>query len=159
MLIRAMIQADLPAVRRLVETTEGLAFKFWETDAVLTRLLDRCDGLSQVAIDDSENVVGAVFIGEGLMAFVHHLAVKPDARGYGLGTKLVRAGLSSLYRQANGAKRVYITVLSTNTVAQSFWMKFGASLQASGTLVLFTMDLGSQEWLNEQQPVCSLKVA
>lgn len=146
--VRSMTANDIPAVRALVEATDGLGFKSWESDPVLARCLSRCDGLSQVATDKDGALIGCVFIGEGLMGFVHHLAVAPEARGRLAGTTMVRRGLNLLFKREHAARRIYITVLSSNAGAQRFWESFGAERQADGALVLFTMDLGEQKWLD-----------
>jgi ribosomal protein S18 acetylase RimI-like enzyme len=80
---------------------------------------------------------------------VHHLAVAPAARKSGLGTELAKTGLRALYRLPDAARRVYVTVLSTNEGALRFWTKFGFTPQtAEGNIHLFTLDLGAQSWLN-----------
>ncbi len=155
--LRPMVAADLPEVTQLVRSTEGLAFWDWETDQNLIRSLSRNPGLSQVALDWKERrgkpeIVGCVIIGEGQMAMVHHLAVKPKARGKGnqIGTHLVRAGLKRLYKTPDAARRVYITTLRANLGAQMFWSKFGANKQAHGDLCVFTLNLldaAHQNWL------------
>lgn len=148
-IIRPMRIGDLPQVVRLVESTEGLAFKKWETFLVLARTLLRNWGLAQVAVLNGE-VVGSVFIAEGLMVMVHHLVVAPQARGQNLATKMVQAGLRSVYRKKWASRRVYVTTLPSNIGAQIFWSKFGFTHQAFGYLVLFTLDLGEQDWLSQQ---------
>ncbi len=157
--IRAMTAPDLTQVIALVKKTEGLAFQNWEDKPVLERALERNEKLSQVAVDEHGKIIGAVFIGEGIMAMVHHLTVDPQARNprYGstdapvalknLGTKLVQTGLRQLYQTPNASRRVYVTVLKENKVAQAFWTKFGCSLQAEGNLVTFTLNLEDQAWL------------
>jgi len=145
--ISSMQISDLAAVQHLVQNTEGLAFKDWEGTLVLARFLERCAGLSQVAYTQDGELVGCVFIAEGLMAMVHHLAVRPDWRGRGLATALVQSGLRALYREPLGAKRVYVTVLESNVGALEFWTKFGADKKADGPINMFTMDLGEQAWL------------
>lgn len=147
-IIRPMRIRDLPHVVRLVESTEGLAFKKWETLWVFARALVRNWGLAQVAVLNGE-IVGSVFIAEGLMVMVHHLAVAPQARGHNIATRMVQAGLRSVYRKKWASRRVYVTTLPSNIGAQIFWSKFGFTHQAFGYLVLFTLDLGDQEWLSQ----------
>ncbi len=147
--IRPMRVFDLPAVMSLVKRTEGLGFKKWEVFMVLTRALLRNWKLPQVAVLDGE-IVGSVFVAEGLMAAVHHLTVAPHARGQNLGTRLVQAGLRKLYHKKYAARRVYITVLPDNTGARTFWTKFGCKLESTGDLVLFTLDLKEQTWLAQE---------
>lgn len=146
--LRAMLPADVAEVMELVKATDRLAFWDWETDRNLIRSLERNPGLSHVALDWKERrgkpeIVGAVIIGEGQMAMVHHLAVKAKARGKGnqIGTYLVRAGLRRLFQTADAARRVYVTTLRDNLAAQLFWSKFGADKQAHGDLCVFTMNL------------------
>lgn len=146
--VRSMTPRDIPGVRALVEATDGLGFQSWESDQVLERFLNRCEGLSQVALDKDGAIIGCVFIGEGLMGFVHHLAVAPEARGRLAGTTMVRRGLSLLFKQENAARCVHLTVLSSNTQAQRFWEDFGAERQADGEHVLFAIELGHQKWLD-----------
>lgn len=147
-IIRPMRILDLPSVIRLVKTTDGLAFKNWETFWVLARSLVRNRGLAQVAVLNNE-IVGCVFIAEGLMVMIHHLAVAPHARRHNLATRMVQAGLRAVYRKKWASRRVYVTTLPYNIEAQIFWSGFGFTHQAGGSLVLFTLDLGEQEWLSQ----------
>lgn len=146
--IRPMRIGDLNQVIRLVKSTEGLGFKKWETFWVLLRSLLRNWGLAQVAISDGGEIIGSVFVAEGLMVMVHHLAVAPHARKQNLGTRLAQAGLRRVYRKRWASRRVYVTVLPDNLRAQDFWSKFGCTLQATGDLILYTLDLEDQEWLS-----------
>ncbi|MBS1991807.1 MAG: GNAT family N-acetyltransferase [Cyanobacteria bacterium SZAS LIN-2] len=149
--IRPMQVEDLPEVRELILCTEGLAFHPWEGEACLARSLERNPGLSQVALDWKVNqgrpqIVGCVFVGEGLMAMVHHLAVRPGMRGQGLATHLVQAGLRRLYHTPDAGRRVYITALNCNLRAQMFWNNLGAEFQARGNLCLFTLNLNAENY-------------
>lgn len=155
--IRSMVPDDIIEVKALVATTPGLALWDWETDENLARSLERNPGLAQVALDwktrkGRPEIAGAVLIGEGHMSMIHHLAVKPEARGNRLGTHIVRAGLKRLFQMEDAARRVYITTLRDNLGAQLFWSKFGAEKQAHGDLCLFTLNLNDEQhriWLQD----------
>lgn len=147
--IRPMRIRDLVQVVHLVESTEGLGFKSWENFWVLARTLIRNWGLAQVAVENG-SIIGSVFIGEGLMVMVHHLSVAPQARGQNIGTRMVQAGLRGVYRKKFASRRVYVTVLPDNVGAQTFWTRFGCTLQATGDLFLYTLDLEDQPWLTRE---------
>lgn len=158
--IRAMLPQDIGEVRELIESAPGLACWDFETDENLLRSLARNPGLSQVALDwktlsGRPEIVGCVIIGEGHMAMIHHLYVKPEARqgGNQLGTRMVRSGLKHLYDTANATRRVYITTLRTNISAQLFWSQLGATKQGHGELCTFTINLNDEQhrhWLHCQ---------
>ena len=155
--IRSMMPDDISEVKALFGSTAGLALWDWETDENLARSLVRNPGLSQVALDwktrrGRPEIAGAVIIGEGQMAMVHHLAIQPDARGHQLATRIVQAGLKRLFQIEDAARRVYITTLRDNLGAQIFWSKFGADKKAHGDLCLFTLDLRDDKhrgWLQD----------
>jgi len=54
---------------------------------------------------------------------ISQLCVMPEARGAGLGKELLRAAAAALY--LNGARRVSLTVTSSNRTAISIYEKFG----------------------------------
>ncbi|HNB22637.1 MAG TPA: GNAT family N-acetyltransferase, partial [Candidatus Melainabacteria bacterium] len=147
--IRAMTSSDLPAMRSLMEKTEGLAFRPEETTAALKRALKTNPGLSQVAFQDGK-LVGGVFIGEtGLRGMINHLAIAPESRGLGVGTQLVQTGLRALYEQTP-VRRVYASVLSGNETAMKFWSTLGRNATGSdptAEVSIFIFDLKSQPWL------------
>ncbi len=147
--IRAMQAADLPAVRRLVESTQGLNFQKWETMQFLENALETCPGLSQVAVKRTGEVVACVFVGAVVMTMIHHLAVSDQARRQGLARVMVQKALRTLYARPHGSRRAYVTVLENNRKAQKFWASLGFTNQSQGPLWLYTMDLDPHKhpWL------------
>ena len=143
---------DIAAVRRLVESTEGLSFNEEETDEALSFTLSKNYGLSHVAEIDGV-MVGCVFVGDtGLRGMINHLAVHPSARKRGVARKLVHASMKALF-VSSPTRRVYSSVLKNNDAAYAFWTAMGfADWTNSGEgakVHTFVMDLSPEKhsWL------------
>lgn len=86
--------------------------------------IDSADGISFVAVDEGETLVGQV--GGTLRAdgvfFVDHLHVVPGHKGTGLATRLLDAAVASV---ADRAAEIELTVLIGNDRAIGFYRKYG----------------------------------
>jgi ribosomal protein S18 acetylase RimI-like enzyme len=134
--IRAVTEADAPAIRALWEAfeaevpePEGFTQETWdEAWADLSR--HAREGVALVAEDD-DGPVGYAFATalQGGRSHVTDVYVRPDARRRGLATQLMRelaAGVRDL-----GAQWVSLDVLTTNRAARALWERLGfAEVQA-----------------------------
>lgn len=69
-------------------------------------------------------MIGAVLCGhDGRRGYLHHLAVLPDYRNRGIGTRLVNACLAALASQ--GIERCNIFIMSHNESGRAYWTKTG----------------------------------
>jgi ribosomal protein S18 acetylase RimI-like enzyme len=134
--IRAVTEADAPAIRALWEAFEaelpepdGFAPETWEEAWADLRRHAR-EGVALLAEDD-DGLAGYVFATalQGTRSHVTDVYVRPEARRRGLATELMRelaAGLRDL-----GAQWVSLDVLTTNRAALALWERLGfAEVQA-----------------------------
>ncbi len=85
----------------------------------LTRFLERNDGCSFVAINGKQ-VIGTCLCGhDGRRGFIHHLAVAPEWRGKGIGSRLVDQSLEALGKQ--GIEKCHALVYRDNPYSKLFW--------------------------------------
>jgi ribosomal protein S18 acetylase RimI-like enzyme len=87
-MIRVASHDDLPAIRRLMEAEPG----FWQvdwSDATLAKALETAGGLALVW-EEAAAIAGFVCVHDlGFRAYLSELIVARDARGRGIGTRLV----------------------------------------------------------------------
>ncbi len=121
---RAMTIDDYEAVLALWKETEGMGLSKADTRERIAQYLDRNPGLSPLAFDDSGALIGAALCGhDGRRGFLHHVAVRADCRGQGLGRALVRRCLDGL--RAEGIDRCHLFVISSNQGGRAFWLSTG----------------------------------
>lgn len=111
-----------------------LVYQLWlevfpeTTDASYDReaiqfFLDRNPGTSFVAELDGE-VVGALLAGhDGRRGYIHHLGVRAELRGTGIGKELIRWAEEALAEL--GLEKVHLFVIKSNTPAKAFYEKIG----------------------------------
>ena len=117
--LREMTIDDLGAVLELWGSTEGLTPDDSDTEQNLARYLQRNPGLCFLA-ESGGKIVGAVKCGQdGRRGYLHHLAVKDEFRGQGIGRALVHAVLRALRDQ--GIEKCNTFALDENTEARAFW--------------------------------------
>lgn len=98
------------------------------TDASYSReaiqfFLDRNPGTSLVAELDGQ-VVGALLAGhDGRRGYIHHLGVREELRGTGIGKMLIRRAEEVLAEL--GLEKVHLFVIKSNTPAKAFYEKIG----------------------------------
>jgi len=123
--ITPMNDDDLPAVLALWSVTEGMGLTESDTPEHLRAYLARNPGLSLVVRDGSK-IVGAVLCGhDGRRGALHHLAVMPEYRKRGLGTRMVETCLKSM--GAIGIVKCHILVYADNELGKQFWRACGWS--------------------------------
>ena len=121
--VHPMEMTDYDEVMALWRDSEGIGLSDADEPAAIARYLARNPGLSFVAREDGR-LLGAVLCGhDGRRGFLHHLAVRPAARGLGLGRVLVDRCLLAL--QAEGITKCHLFVKRTNLPATLFWSRVG----------------------------------
>lgn len=128
--LETMRPAHLPAVLSLWRNIDGVGLNESDTVERLEAFLARNLGLSRVAIapaersDPPENVVGAILCGhDGRRGYLHHLAVAPEFRRRGIGSRLVSECLEEL--ALIDISRCNLFVFADNAAGQSFWLAGG----------------------------------
>jgi ribosomal protein S18 acetylase RimI-like enzyme len=121
--ITEMTPADYDAAIALWQATEGIGLSGADSRECITAFLKRNPGLSLVARSNGA-LAGAVLCGnDGRRGFLHHLAVAPEFRHRGIGTRLVETCLSRL--GALGIQKCHIFVLADNQEGAGFWQTLG----------------------------------
>lgn len=121
--ISSFTMADYPAVMELWRATEGVGLSSADEPARIAAYLERNPGISFVARADGE-LVGAVLAGhDGRRGYLHHLAVRADFRGQGIGTDLVEHCLTALGQA--GIDKCHLFVFQSNSGGLAFWRKGG----------------------------------
>ncbi len=133
----------LPGELRVIEITEFTVSDYEEACALwraipevelddadtcekMAGYLKRNPGMSFVAREGAK-LVGAALCGhDGRRGYLHHLAVLPEYREQGIGTRLVEACLRAL--ASHGIERCAIFILSENAPGKAFWTKRGWSV-------------------------------
>jgi ribosomal protein S18 acetylase RimI-like enzyme len=112
------------AARALWERCEGVRLHDdCDSREAIEAYLERNPGLSYVAMSDGR-MLGAVLCGhDGRRGYIHHLAVEPQARGQGIGRKLVDACLERL--RELGITRCHIFIVNANAEGIRFWERVG----------------------------------
>ena len=122
--IRTMVYADIPAALQLWHGLAGIGLRDADSVPGLTRYLDRNPGCSFVAVDEAGDLLGVSLAGhDGRRGYLHHVAVKSEHRGQGLGRRLVEACLAAL--KSEGIEKVHLWVKADNVAGKSFWNHLG----------------------------------
>ena len=140
--IRGMEPEDIPAIRALLERTEGITLLPSETDAVLISALNRNRAGCSVAARSDGALVGTCFgLHDGLRGSFRHVAVDAGCQRKGVGAALLAPGYQ--YFQSEGISRIIIQVADGSSLAQAFWkgQGFRISSGTGGKVVSMTKDL------------------
>ncbi len=122
--IREMNISDYDDALALWKSTEGMGLSAADSREAIARYLERNPGMSFVARAENGELVGAVLCGhDGRRGLLHHLAVRRDCRGKGLGRKLAERGLAAL--RGAGIDKCHLFVRRDNPSGQSFWAQAG----------------------------------
>jgi len=115
---------DYPQVFDLWKRCEGVGIREEvDSETGIQRYLTRNPGMSFIA-RTGDRIVGAVLAGhDGRRGYIHHLAVDPQWRKKGIGTRLVSAAIETLRKEGIG--KVHLFVFKENESAQKFWEKLG----------------------------------
>src|SRR5688572_5183718 len=107
--IRAMTSGDYESSVALWARTEGVRLGLGDTAGGLAAYLQRNAGSSFVALD-GERLVGTLLAGhDGYRGYLEHLAVEPDYREQGIGSRLVQLAIEALGQQ--GIPRAHLFVV------------------------------------------------
>jgi [ribosomal protein S18]-alanine N-acetyltransferase len=96
------------------------AWRLWCEHAVV--LIAKLSGRM---VSDSEHVIGALLMFPTIQGetFLHKIMVHPDARGQGIGSALMKAGL------ARATTKTLLTVNPQNTAAVKLYQNFGFEIR------------------------------
>lgn len=120
---RNMTIEDYRAVYDLWKSTEGVGLSDADSREGIEKFLQANPGSCFVALDGDE-LVGAVMCGcDGRRGYLHHLAVRTDQRGQGIGRQLVEECMSAL--RAISIDKAHIFVIKDNESGKVFWRKVG----------------------------------
>jgi len=119
-----MTVADIAGARRLWSKTAGVEVAEGDSPEDLECYLARNPGLSTVALDEDDRLIGAVLCGhDGRRGFVYHLAVARSHRGRGIGREIMQRSLKELKRL--GLARALLLVAADNPGGHAFWRREG----------------------------------
>lgn len=141
--IREMSIEDYGEVIALWQATEGVGLSAADSREAIARYLARNPGMSFIALDltpgaDPGALVGAVLCGhDGRRGFLHHLAVRADCRGQGIGRALVDRCLQGL--EEAGIDKCHLFVFKANESGRAFWENIGWTERK--TLLLMSKNL------------------
>lgn len=138
MTIAPMTIADYDDVIALWQGTEGVGLSAADSRPAIESYLERNPGMSFVARGPDGALVGAVLCGhDGRRGFLHHLAVRAECRGQGIGTALAQHCLEAL--RAAGIDKCHLFVFQQNESGKAFWSKIGWSERT--TLFIMSKDI------------------
>ncbi len=136
--IREMTPADYDDAITLWKATEGIGLSAADSAEAIAGYLARNPGMSFVARAEDRTLAGAVLCGhDGRRGYLHHLAVRADCRGQGLGRRLSERCLAAL--RAAGIDKCHLFVKSDNPAGEAFWEKTGWYERTD--LVLMSIDI------------------
>jgi ribosomal protein S18 acetylase RimI-like enzyme len=120
---RIMTLEDYVEVLTLWQSTPGIGLSDADSREGIAKFLDANPGRCFVALD-GEMLVGAVMCGcDGRRGYLHHLAVRQDCRGQGIGRQLVEECMAAL--RAIGIAKAHIFVIKSNESGKVFWRNAG----------------------------------
>jgi N-acetylglutamate synthase len=122
--IEAMTLKDFDEVTALWRRSEGVGLNEGDGRAGIAIYLERNPGLSLVARDGRQKIIGAVLCGhDGRRGCLYHLAIAAEHRRQGIGKSLVEACLSKL--GALGIQKCNIFLYADNIAGRVFWERHG----------------------------------
>lgn len=133
--LRLIQDHDYPKLIQLWKSAGCIEVRQTETPAMLVNFLKRNSGCNYAAYAENQ-LVGAVLAGhDGWRGYLYHMAIHPDYRQQGLGTKIVNAAVEAIQR--SGITHIHCLVKRDNIIAQQFWEKCG--FDARDELLDFTL--------------------
>jgi len=123
--VRCAVEADTGALVE-VWTDAGLVRPWNDPVLDVERKLALGDGLLLVAVE-GERIVGSVMVGyEGHRGWINYLAVTLDARGVGIGRRLMAEAELALW--ARGCPKINLQIRDDNTQIRAFYEAIGYSV-------------------------------
>jgi len=136
--IRAMKPGDHLHVIKLWERSEGVRITPSDDKAGVRKYLKRNPGLSFVAVNEKNKIIGAVLSGhDGRRAYINHLAVDVSYRGFGIGKVLANRCLGKFIKL--GMLKCTLFVFHDNINARKFWQKMGWYIRTDLTMMQINM--------------------
>jgi len=117
-----MKKEHINKVLDLWKNTEGIYLhkNGEDTEQGINIFLDRNPGFSFIAINDKNEIIGALLCGhDGRRGLIHHLAVNKNYRKQGVANKLLNLSINKL-KKIN-IKKVMLFVLKDRPEAQEFY--------------------------------------
>lgn len=91
-----------------------------DTPDGISQYLKRNPGFSFIAKNEHDKIIGTILCGhDGRRGIIHHLAVSPGFRDFGIANKLVNLSFAKL--REVGIKKVLLFVLKDSIDAQSYY--------------------------------------
>lgn len=132
--IRVMKPGDHKQVVKLWNEAEGVNVTKSDDKKGVAKYLKRNPGLSFVAVNDRNKIIGAVLSGhDGRRAYINHLAVDGNYRGMGIGKALAEKCLAK-YKKL-GMLKCTLFVFEDNLNARKFWKKIGWYIRTDLTMM------------------------
>ena len=124
MQIRLMTINDYDAIYALWLSCKGMGLNSVDDSREgIARFLKRNPSTCFVA-EENNAIIGVIMAGhDGRRGYIYHTAMHPDARGRGIGRKLVDAAIHAL--KAEGITKVALVVFDRNETGNAFWEKIG----------------------------------
>lgn len=121
--IRTMTIDDYNKVYDLWRNTPGVGLSEADERKKIDAFIQRNPGLCFV-YEEGDAIVGTILCGnDGRRGYIHHLVVREDYRGKGLGKKLVQKCLDGL-KQIDILK-CHLFVFANNEIGKAFWSGTG----------------------------------
>ena len=112
-------ETDYPKLIKLWGAAGNIEVRQTDTPEVLARFLYRNPTCSYAAYAGTR-LIGAILAGhDGWRGHLYHMAVKPDYRERGIGTRLVNAAVSAI--KSEDIQKIHCLVKRDNLIAQQFW--------------------------------------
>ncbi|MDO9365948.1 MAG: GNAT family N-acetyltransferase [Methylotenera sp.] len=112
-------EGDYPKLIKLWEAAGNIDVQQTDTPEVLARFLYRNPTCSYAAYAGTR-LIGAILAGhDGWRGHLYHMAVKPDYRERGIGTRLVSAAVRAI--KSEDVQKIHCLVKRDNVISQQFW--------------------------------------
>jgi len=113
---------DYEVALDLWKRVDGLEIAEGDDKESVRAFLDRNPGLSRVATDGTDVVVGVALCGhDGRRGHIYHLAIEPNYAGQGIGKRLVNECMAGFEKL--GLQRAIILVADDNARGLAFWKR------------------------------------
>ncbi len=138
--IRPMTIDDYDEVVELWQSTEYIHLSRSDTREGIAAYLERNPGMSFVARTEDGTLAGAALCGhDGRRGYLHHMAVRDECRGMGIGHELSDRCMEAL-RKA-GILKCHLFVVRRNIPGKAFWEQTGWSERSD--LIIMSKELSA----------------
>ncbi len=123
--IRPMVSEDYEGVKALWMTIHGFGIRSIDDSFEgVNRFLKRNEGISVVALNDKNEVVGAILCGhDGRRGCLYHVCVREDCRLMGIGKSMVVRCMNALKNEK--INKVSLIAFTQNDIGNAFWNRIG----------------------------------